>query len=216
LTSLLETYDKEHRYRIYCVYDETDQIYGRQQLSSEYPFDILFISSKGIENSHLTEMWNKAFILAYKDNCDYFYQCGDDTQLLQSHWVNECIEVLQKNNNIGMTGPIDERRYNSGKNSQPGGKRFLMTQSFVSRKHYEIFKFYFPKEIKNWYCDDFITNLYYPKYYYRIDKFMRNNGGPPRYKVVGNLEKNCPVYITCQNLVQNYKKKLNLHLLTNH
>ena len=43
-----------------------------------------------------------------------------------------------------------------------------MTQSFVSRKHMEIFSVYFPPEIVNWCCDDWINFVYYPKYIYPL------------------------------------------------
>ena len=56
------------------------------------------------------------------------------------------------------------------------------TQSFVSRKHYEIFKFYFPPEIINWFCDDWITKVYWEDLLFPLlDKWCMNSGGAPRY-----------------------------------
>ena len=48
----------------------------------------------------------------------------------------------------------------------------------------EIFGFYFPKEIKNWFCDDWITKIYYPEHFYLINHQLRNIGGEPRYNIV--------------------------------
>ena len=45
---------------------------------------------------------------------------------------------------------------------------------------------YFPPEIINWFCDDWITYLYYPKYLYTMNGyFIQNLGGKPRYNIVG-------------------------------
>ena len=100
-------------------------------------------------------MWNVLFKKAYEDGCDYFYQCGDDICFKTEGWVNDCIKTLIKNRNIGLTGPINN-------NSS------ILTQAFVSRKHMEIFGWFFPKEIKNWCCDDWYNMVYYPKYLYPL------------------------------------------------
>ena len=107
-----------------------------------------------------------------------------------------------------MTGPLDYDRWHSGPNSRPGGFRFIQTQSFVSRKHMEIFGFYFPPEIKNWYCDDWMTNVYSPKYFYMIHCFVKNAGGTPRYEVIGSLNHNDPIRKKCFELVEKHKKLL--------
>ena len=54
---------------------------------------------------------------------------------------------LEENNNIGLTGPINN-------NSS------ILTQAFVSRRHMLIFGWFFPEEIKNWYCDDWYNIIY--------------------------------------------------------
>ena len=40
---------------------------------------LTYISSNGINKSHVTEMWNRAFKKAYDDGCEYFFQSGDDS-----------------------------------------------------------------------------------------------------------------------------------------
>ena len=102
-----------------------------------------------------------------------------------------------------MTGPIDIGRILYGSEEcSPGGERFIQTQSFVSRKHMEIFGFYFPKEIKNWFCDDWITKIYYPNFFYLLNHKLRNMGGEPRYDVVSEppwknlLERDAKVFNT--------------------
>jgi hypothetical protein len=214
LNSLLMTYDKEHTYFLYVVVDNDDPIYSNdKQKDKIYRFlsvmknvNIKFIDSTGIPKGHVTLMWNIAFKQAYEEKCDYFFQCGDDIKFLNIGWVNKSIEKLQMNNNLGLTGPLDYDRWMTGTNSRPGGPRFIQTQSFVSRKHMDIFGFYFPPEIKNWYCDDWMTYIYYPNHYHFIQCFVKNDGGPPRYKVIGSLNHNDPIRKKCFELVKMHRK----------
>ena len=93
-------------------------------------------------------MWNVLFLKSYNDNNDYFYQLGDDIIFDDYNFLDKYIKTLKSNNDLGVTGYL-----------QKSNDRIL-TQSFVSRKHFEIFKFYVPKKIINWYCDDWISNIY--------------------------------------------------------
>ena len=34
-------------------------------------------------------MWNHLFHNAYEDNCDYFFQCGDDIMFTTKNWVKD-------------------------------------------------------------------------------------------------------------------------------
>ena len=48
----------------------------------------------------------------------------------------------------------------------------------------EIFGWFFPKEIKNWCCDDWYNMVYHPKYLYPLgNHFAVNMGGNPRYEI---------------------------------
>ena len=78
---------------------------------------------------------------------------------------------IDKYNNIGLTGPTNNNQR-------------ILTQSFVSRTHMEIFGWYFPEEIKNWCCDDWYNFVYQPDNFYPLkDHFCSNDGGEPRYDI---------------------------------
>ena len=91
------------------------------------------------------------------------------------NWVNDCISTLKKHNNIGLTGPINN-------NSR------ILTQAFVSRKHMEIFGWFFPEEIINWCCDDWYNLVYQPNHFFPLKQhFCSNQGGEPRYEIDNNV-----------------------------
>ena len=54
----------------------------------------------------------------------------------------------------------------------------ILTQTFVSRKHYEIFSQFFTDKIKNWYCDNWINQIYSPDFVYPLHTFRLLNGIP--------------------------------------
>jgi hypothetical protein len=165
-------------FKFYIGIDKGDPIYDNKDIQNKLKMfinrlkntDLEFIYMDDIDKGHVTKMWNCIFKIAYDDNCDYFFQCGDDIYFKSTGWINDCIDTLQKNNNIGLTGPI---------NNHPT----LLTQSFVSRKHMDIFGFYFPEEIRNWFCDDWINGIYIKagKFCPLKNHTCINAGGDPRY-----------------------------------
>jgi hypothetical protein len=174
------TYDKEHEYRFYIGIDRGDKVYDNPevQLYLERFASIMsntgieFIYMDGITKGHLTVMWNRLFAKAYEDGNEYFFQCGDDISFETSGWVNACIEKLQNTYGVGMSGPLNN-------NSR------ILTQSFVSKKHMEIFGYYFPEEIINWCCDDWINEVYQKSghFFPLTSHYCVNVGGKPRYDI---------------------------------
>lgn len=180
LKSFLLTYDKSHKYTFYIGIDRDDRIYDNK-INIDYfikfakvmiNIDINFVYMDNIPKGHLTVMWNKLFKIAYDDECEYFFQCGDDIEFKTNGWVEDCISKLQENNNIGLVGPV---------NNNPR----ILTQSFVSKKHMELFGYYFPPEIINWFCDDWINEVYRSinKFFPLANHLCINVGGTPRYNV---------------------------------
>ena len=170
----------QHEYHVYIGYDEGDHIFSTsleqlvlKRFESVFPhlhLHFIEFNTSECKQGHLTRMWNILYQKAYKDKCDYFYQCGDDIHFHTKGWVNESIEKLQKNHNIGISGPI---------NNNPR----ILTQAMFSRRHMEIFGYLFPeKEIKNWCCDDWYNWVYQPTHFFPLtNHYCSNNGGKPRY-----------------------------------
>jgi len=213
LKSFIKTACKEYNYTIYLVVDDDDPIYSNpEQRGKIISFvkllnntELIFISSNGINKGHVTEMWNRAFKMAYDDNCEYFYQCGDDIEFMDKGWVSACVNKLKDNNDIGVTGPLDWGRELFKRKNNPNHK-LLLTQTFVSRKHMEFFGFYYPPEIINWWCDDWITLIYSNKnlFYQMSNHRIINKGGQPRYTPVGAGSQKDSMSNICNKLVDKF------------
>ena len=182
LKTLLLTQSNEHEYVFYIGIDSDDRIFANLLQQAEITkfktvfknIDIKFITMENVQKGHLTKMWNILFRQAYNEDCDYFYQCGDDINFRTKGWINDSIETLRQHNDVGLTGPINNNNR-------------ILTQAFVSRKHMEIFGWFFPEEIINWCCDDWYNMVYHPTYLYPLQQhFSSNDGGAPRYEINNN------------------------------
>ena len=180
IKTFLATYDKEHNYRFYIGIDEFDRIYDNERVKNEIirfisvmkNVELEFVYMTNIPKGHLTIMWNRLFEKSYRDGYDYFFQCGDDIEFKTKGWVNDCIAALNKSGKVGVAGPINNNVR-------------ILTQSFVSRKHMELFGYYFPPEIINWCCDDWINDVYkrIGAFYPLSEHSCMNVGGEPRYAI---------------------------------
>lgn len=203
-TLLDQTIKNGNIYKFYIGIDRNDKILDTEIFKTEInniikPFtniQIEYIYMDGITKGHLTVMWNKLFIKALNDNCDYFFQCGDDIEFKTKGWIDDCIYTLQINDNIGLTGPINNHPH-------------LLTQTFVSRKHYDLCGYYFPEEIINWYCDDWINeiyrslNAYFPLQHHLCD----NVGGETRYTInEDKMREKCTELVNRDLLILKKKK----------
>jgi len=206
LNSLLNTLPAEHKYTIYYAIDDDDKLYNKFQTKKKLINTKLYkkissikiITTKGIEKGNVVGMWNRLSENAYADGNDYFLQMGDDIVFHHYNWLNVCIEKLKNNNDIGMSSPIDI-------NSK------ILTQSLVSRKHIEIFGYYFNPKIINWGCDDWINGVYHSEYLYSIHTHtLENIGDPdvPRYKPIDDKK-------LWKELIAEDKLKLNEYINKN-
>jgi len=205
--SFLNTLSDDIDYSIYINIDIDDPIYSKKEEKEKFErfigekAKIKWISDGHIQKGFLTLMWNYLFEKALEDNNEYFYQCGDDIWFENKDWIKECIEKMKKQNNIGICGPVNPPNYR------------ILTQTLVSRKHYEIFKCYFPVQIKNWWCDDWINYVYYPNYVTKLKNLNAVNiGGEPRYSKPDDTLNRKYRHI-CLKLVKKGKNLLNSYII---
>lgn len=193
--SFLKTKDPEHKYSFFIGVDEDDTFYNNPDFKKEFFHrigwkkhgDIQDVSIDFVEftaqHGNVVFIWNELFKKAFnfKTNgvvFDYFHQTGDDIEYMDKGWVNKCIQTLELQNNLGVVGHTDWGRKSVDVEDK------LLTQTFVSRSHYEMLGYYFHPYLRNWFCDNYITDLYKNSgYYNQIPHRILNVGGPPRYQI---------------------------------
>lgn len=119
--------------------------------------------------------WNALFARALEDGADFFYQMGDDVRLVTAGWARDFTTTLLANPvlpGLGVTGPLETVA------------KTILTQAFVSRRHAEIFGTFYPPVFRNWWSDDWITNVYRPEHlFFREAHLVDNVGGAERYEI---------------------------------
>ena len=169
-----------YTYNFYLGYDDDDKYYVdnneqiinylNAQLIDNTSFTMMPIYNK---KSKLSEIWTELAFKAVSENNEFLYQLGDDIEFLDSDWEYYFIKQLKKQDNVGVVGPLDINN------------KSVLTQSFVNKKHLEIFNYYYPHEIKNMFIDDWIENVYKDIFNNRSFKFnnirVKNSGGEYRY-----------------------------------
>ena len=159
---------------IYIGYDHDDKLYSNIQLPNNISGNKKNINLKWIEfngyKGNPCGIWNGLAKEAFKIN-EYVFICGDDIILSQdSNWLQVFIDKLINNNNIG---------YSAGWSNNDD----IPTQFLLHRKHLEIFGYIFPHEIHNWYCDNYMKELYGKEYSNWMWEYKHiNAGGQPRYE----------------------------------
>ena len=119
-------------------------------------------------------IWNKLFGRACAEGASYFYQLNDDLLLVTEGWASRFVNALRSNDppDVGITGPLDLNNER------------LMTQSFASCSHFDIFGFYYPWRFKNWYSDDWAAQLYAEHTYWHTDIEVDHSlTSGPRYRI---------------------------------
>jgi len=178
INSMKNKLNKNYEYNFYIGYDHDDQFYNKNKHQIINYFNKLKLQNSNIyliqihnKKGNLSAIWSDLAVIASK-KCEYLYQIGDDIEIITPNWEDKFINKLKENNNIGVVGATDLNNKN------------LMTQSFVHKNHLKIFKTYFPKELKNWYVDDWVQNVYKPSLSHLFKNlFLKNSGGVPRYDI---------------------------------
>jgi hypothetical protein len=160
--SLLSTIDAQHEYTIFIGIDSTDTFYV------EHLGDFLFLNAPAnlvikpiilYDCEHKPAFaWNKLFQEAYDRGHDYFFQIGDDVEI-SGDWTNKFIESIDSNGGVGVTGCLE--KWNAACR-RAKGQPLCLENAFVGRKHYEFFGSFFNSTIENWFCDEWITQVYMP------------------------------------------------------
>jgi hypothetical protein len=182
--TLLSTFtkfcSKKHYYHFFLGYDWNDPYFEKKEnrddliskfkLSQPSLFSLRMIEfGEEVEKGDLSTMWSILADHASK-TCEYLYQLGDDIEFKSPGWETLFINILENENNIGAVGPKDE---NNGHG--------ILTQSFVHITHLSIFGRYYPKELKNWFIDDWISEVYEKRVDNRV--LVKNKKGLVRYEI---------------------------------
>jgi hypothetical protein len=186
--SFLSTKEDDYNYTFFIGIDDDDQFYKNIIEDLKKYTDNIYLLSN-CQHAPATA-WNKLADISYKNSktFDYFFQIGDDVKLSTFGWTSRFITKLKDHDNIGVVGPCNMINYNQRVSN---GRPFVIENAFVSRRHLDIFGYLFYPEIKNWFCDDWLTRIY-DTFFSEIqtDILCENTIIDTRYKIDSNVNIN--------------------------
>lgn len=179
IVSFVNKGNSEYQYKFYIGVDKDDRIYSDKAQRRKiydlvstwsnvniqfYPFE------ENIPKGHVTLMWNFLYKKSIEEFNDYYWLAGDDIMYLDTGWLESCITNLKNTKGLGTAGCFN-------------GNGRIITQFLLTQTHYAIFNYAFNPKIKNWYCDDYMNELYFPSFLHVTQHKCINAGGQPRYEI---------------------------------
>jgi hypothetical protein len=182
IPSFLKTMDSSYRYKIYIGIDDNDVFYTNNIDNIRFEgLDIKICVLTGC-NHKPAHAWNKLLEIAYGDCCDFFFQIGDDVEIENAGWTRIFIDTLCSQSLQGIVGPCEIENYQMRMRS---GSNIVIENAFFHRRHYEIFNTLFHGSINNWYCDNWLTDVYSSigKSTMILDVRVKNHKRDARYSI---------------------------------
>ena len=166
---------------LYIGYDVGDKIFddteNQFKINCKYHMFKFKWFSFTPDPGNVVKIWNNLARYAFQDGFDYVKIIGDDIRFPNDkYWLSSFIKQLKKNNNIGWSAGYSNND-------------LIATQFLIHRVHWDIYHHVFPEQLTNYYCDDYLNNLYPDKYKNWNRSFpLLNCGGEPRYIPNDDLE----------------------------
>ena len=137
---------------VYIGYDRDDEIYSKEE--ERLKVNAIFMKFKIVwiefepDPGNVVAVWNGLMKVALSHKFNWFKILGDDIRLPNDpSWLRVLQKGIVKNNYVGWGAG-----YSNNDN--------IATQFLIHRTHWEIFEFVFPPQLKNFFCDDFLNEVY--------------------------------------------------------
>lgn len=167
---------------IFIGFDEGDYLFEQKRYRDTiklsfhkiFPKSVVLIFFRLTPLKRIAMTWNMIFLQARNYMpFDYYYQVNDDLFFKTKGWLTLFVQTLENSEDIGVVGPSDNFRQFSCS---------LLTQTFVSKKHFEIFNNqYFPIEIPDWKSDRWLSFVYSNKTFCYKNVIAENGAKKTRY-----------------------------------
>jgi hypothetical protein len=176
LPSFQATKDPNQAYQLYIGVDDDDEFFLRYRTELENLGKIVLLS--GCQHAPAWA-WNRLASVGYEDGHEYLFQIGDDVVIETPGWTSRFIEKLKSHKNRGVVGPKNPVNFAL----RVGGTQ-VIENAFVHRSHYGLFNTFFHPSIRNWHCDEWLTQIYSGFCSYTFEDVIVYNGCiDKRYKI---------------------------------
>jgi len=156
LQNFFNTISNKYNYKLIIGFDDTDEfiIKNLDKIKKRIGIISKFIKLTDCENNPC-KAWNTLLKESVND-ADYFYQIGTDSAIETKNWDSYFVNILKKNDNIGICSGVDTVFYLDRILSLQNG---ICENVFFHNTHYKIFSTLFNKKFKNFFSYDYINKL---------------------------------------------------------
>lgn len=138
------------KYTFLIGFDNDDEFFlkFKKSIQNKLPTNFHLHYLNNHDKSYVCIVNQLANIAIEQYNADYLFLMADDLIFYDFSFIDKFVDFL-KDKPIGLGYPIDKTC-----------TKDICTHPFVSANHVKYLGYFYPKEIKNWYCDTWITRLY--------------------------------------------------------
>jgi len=161
---------------VFVGFDSDDAIYSvlENRLKFNAVFDKFKIEWYEFDGSYKgkpTWIWNSLGDIAVNKGFEWIKALGSDIAMPKDRcWLGKMINDLKKSKKMGIAG------------GDSGNPNLPMTQFLIHKTHIQIFGWIFPPQIHNYFCDNWIQEVYPKKFIHYSPQYkLFNLGGSPRY-----------------------------------
>jgi hypothetical protein len=152
LPSFNATKDPNQDYTIFIGVDDDDMFFLRHREELVKIGTVVTLS--GCQHAPAWA-WNQLAHVAYTGGHEYMFQIGDDVIIETPGWTEKFIAKLHQHKNRGVVGPKNPVNF-----ALRVGRAQVIENAFVHRSHYALFGYLFHPTIRNWHCDEWLTQIY--------------------------------------------------------
>lgn len=198
LLTSLDRYTPHLGITIFIGFDKDDPLFSifeqRQKINAVFSkFKVIW---RQLEPDHgnVVKAWNHLANVAIFEGFEYIMVLGDDIKMPNDNcWLRVFQKRLKSQNNVGWSAGWSN-------NDQ------IATQFLIHKTHIDIFGFVFPPALTNWFCDNWMNDIYPDKWKSWFKSYpLLNTGGDPRYIPLNDK-------VLAERLVKRHRPSLNRFL----
>lgn len=149
-------------YKFIVGFDDDDEFYLKEieNLKNILPNNFYFHFYNNYDKSYsciVNQLANTAII---QYDAEFIYLTADDLYFYTLDYINVFVDYIKNNNNFGLGQPVDKTNIGFKHNNPIDQHYGICTHPFIHKNHIKYLGYLIPPKIKNWFCDNWITNVY--------------------------------------------------------
>jgi hypothetical protein len=172
------------KYTFLIGIDDNDEFYLKniEDIKKLLPNNFHFKFYDNYDKSYVCIVNQLANTAIQEYNAEYLYVFADDLEIFRIDFIDTFIEYFKQHDNLALGWGLDV-------NNEP-----ICTHPFLSKKHVETLGYFYPPNIKNWFCDTWASRLYE-----KLNHFVKTDTSVMINKVIAGDKKRYDIVMIDEN-----------------